>query len=36
MFICGVISYLEVNSRGYLVASDEHACLQCDIAFEGE
>ena len=30
-FVCIVISYSEVNSRGYLVTGDKCACLQCDI-----
>ena len=30
MFVCSVISYLEVSSRDYFVASDEYVRLQCD------
>ena len=33
LLICSVIPYLEMNSRDYLVASDEHIRLYCDIAF---
>ena len=36
MFVCSVMSCLEVSSRGCLVASDEHVRLQCDIEFRGE
>ena len=33
MFVCSVLSYLEANSTGYLVASNERVFLQCDIMF---
>ena len=36
LFACSVISYSEGNSRGYVVASDNRICLQCDIVFGGE
>ena len=35
-FVCSVMSCSEVSSRGYLVASDQHVRLQCDIEFGGE
>ena len=35
-FACNVISYSEVNSRGYVVAIDKRVCLQCDVVFGGE
>ena len=35
-FVCSVISYLEVSSRGYLVASNKCVCMQCDIVLGGE
>ena len=35
-FACSVISYSEVNSRGYVVASNNRVCPQCDIVFGGE
>ena len=35
-FACNVISYWEVNSRGYVVASDKRICLLCDTVFRGE
>ena len=36
MFVCSVIRNLEVNSKDYLVASDERIRLQCEIIFGGE
>ena len=35
-FVCSVISYSEVSSRGYLVASNKCVCMQCDIVLGGE
>ena len=34
-FVCSVMCS-EVSSRGYLVASDQHVRLQCDIEIGGE
>ena len=36
MFVFSVIWYLEVNSRDYPIASDEHVHLQYDIVFGGD
>ena len=35
-FVCSVISYSEVSSKGYLVTSDKRVCLQYDIVLGGE
>ena len=35
-FVCSAISYLEVSSRGGLIASDERVRLQCNIVFRVE
>ena len=33
-FVSSVMSCSEVSSRGCLVASDQHVCLQCDIELQ--
>ena len=35
-FVYSVMLYSGVSSRGYFITSDENACLQCDIVFEGQ
>ena len=35
-FVCSVISHSEVSSKGYLVASNERICMQCDIVLGGK
>ena len=35
-FACNVISYSEVNSRGYVIVGNKRVCLQCDILLGGE
>ena len=36
VFVCSVILYSEVSSRGYLIASDACVHLQYDVVFKGE